>query len=133
VDKYNLTEIYPYEFESNGVLATSITKYVAMGIFFFQICMFGLFSLIFSGDLVIASVIVVIGEIMYMIIFRFLNTAELSESFEEILRDADFGNDALDKSRKDDKKEELSYIDTQTLKFAYLHPVEQIERKMKLK
>jgi hypothetical protein len=47
--------------------------------------MCGLFTSIFGKDFAIASVILVIGEILYMLIFRFFNTSELRETFKQIL------------------------------------------------
>lgn len=74
------------EFESQGELASSVKNYLAFGIFLFQLSMCGLFtSVIESEDLKTGSVIVVLGEVLYMIVFRVFNVEELKESFNEIL------------------------------------------------
>ena len=74
---------YPNEFESGGELAGSVKSYVAFSIFMFQLSMCGLFtSLINAGDLGLASVIVVSGEALYMLVYKFFNTAELQEIFD---------------------------------------------------
>jgi hypothetical protein len=53
--------------------------------------MCGLFtSLVNAGDLALASLIVVSGEVLYMFIFKFLNTAELEETFMDILEDTEY-------------------------------------------
>lgn len=57
----------------------------------FQLSMCGLFtSLISAGDLGLASVIVVSGEVLYMLVYKFFNTSELKEAFIELLHDIDF-------------------------------------------
>lgn len=74
------------EFESQGELASSVKNYLAFGIFLFQLSMCGLFtSVIESEDLKTGSVIVVLGEVLYMIVFRVFNVEDLKESFNEIL------------------------------------------------
>lgn len=81
------------------MIADAITKYMAFGIFLFQLSMCGLFNTIFTtcteknnvcnknSDLVIPSIIIVLGEILYMIVFRFFNTDELRETFADILKE----------------------------------------------
>lgn len=88
MDKYNLTQVYTNEFDSSGKIGSSVIYYLAFGIFLFQIVMCGIFTSIFQvGNLGIASAIVVFGEIFYMMVYRFFNTAELRETFDEILKD----------------------------------------------
>lgn len=87
IDKYNFVFVYPSEFESRGVLAGSVIKYTAFGLFMFQLSMCGIFTSIFGRDFVIASLILVVGEILYMIVFKFYSTTELRETFREILQE----------------------------------------------
>ena len=47
--------------------------------------MCGLFTSIFGKDFVIASLILVLGEIIYMIVFKLYDTTELRQAFREIL------------------------------------------------
>jgi|LauGreDrversion4_2_1035121.scaffolds.fasta_scaffold136758_2 quinol-cytochrome oxidoreductase complex cytochrome b subunit len=86
VDKHNLTKVYKKEFESQGELASSVKRYIAFGIFLFQLSMCGIFTTIIkSEDLAIGSIIVVLGEVLYMIVFEVLTIEELKDTFEEIL------------------------------------------------
>ena len=58
--------------------------------------MCGLFKSIFeANELGLASMLVVLGEIFYMIVFSLFNTAELRETFDEILNDTGAGGDDL--------------------------------------
>ena len=66
IDKYNFVFVYPNEFESKGSLADSVTKYTAFGLFLFQLSMCGIFTSIFGNDFVVASIICVLGEVLYM-------------------------------------------------------------------
>jgi uncharacterized protein (DUF58 family) len=113
VDKYNLTTTYSNEFESSGELASSVTKYIALSIFMFQLSMCGLFtSIINAGDLGLASLIVVLGELLYMLMFKFLSTAELEETFTSILDDVDYDENNLS----------ITNSKVQKLKGTYLSP-----------
>jgi hypothetical protein len=47
--------------------------------------MCGLFTTIFGRDFVVASIILLIGEVLYMIVFRIFSLAELKEAFRDIL------------------------------------------------
>ena len=102
------------EFESQGELASSVKNYLAFGIFLFQLSMCGLFtSVIESEDLKTGSVIVVLGEVLYMIVFRVFNVEELKESFNEILLEEEMEeNFDLVKSIRDSqyRKSKLSQI-----------------------
>ena len=102
------------EFESQGELASSVKNYLAFGIFLFQLSMCGLFtSVIESEDLKTGSVIVVLGEVLYMIVFRVFNVEELKESFYEILLEEEMEeNFDLVKSIRDSqyRKSKLSQI-----------------------
>jgi hypothetical protein len=64
-----------------------VTKYTAFGLFLFQLSMCGIFTSIFGTDFVVASIILVFGELIYMIVFKFYNTTELRETFREILQE----------------------------------------------
>jgi len=47
--------------------------------------MCGLFTTIFGNDFTIASIILLVGEVLYMIVFRLFSLAELREAFRDIL------------------------------------------------
>ena len=77
VDKYNITHVYQYEFESNGILAVSVRKYIAFGVFITQLSMARLFTPIIKSGIEVAAWIVVFGEIFFMIVYRNFNVTEL--------------------------------------------------------
>lgn len=87
-----MTNVYENEFDSTGHLGPSVSKYLASSIFIFQLFMCGVFTLIIeANNIVVASVIVVVGEIFYMIAFGFFekNINELRESLDDIRKDQD--------------------------------------------
>lgn len=49
--------------------------------------MCGLFTSIFGKDFTVASIILLVGEILYMIVFRLFSISELRESFKDVLSD----------------------------------------------
>ena len=79
VDKYNFTHVYPCEFESNGVLALSVKKYVAFGVFLTQLSMCRLFTPIIKSGIEVASIIVICGEIFFLIVYHYFDVKELKE------------------------------------------------------
>ncbi len=79
VDKYNLTHVYSYEFESNGTLALSVRKYIAFGVFITQLSMARLFTPIIKSGIEVAALIVVFGEIFFMIVYHNFDVSELKE------------------------------------------------------
>ncbi len=127
-----MTTVYTNEFESNGELAAPVTQYLAFGIFLFQISMCGLFtSIIAKNNIAIASLIVVAGEILYMIVYRFFNTIELRETFDEILKENTIDG-AWEQGKRLTQSREiqstLTSAQKEKLKQAYLHPYEKYER-----
>ena len=52
-------------------------KYTAFGLILFQVIMLGLYSAIFGQDLIFGSLILIFGQIFYMVIFRFFDLSEL--------------------------------------------------------
>lgn len=82
-DKYNLDNVYINEFESNGVLAVSVQKYLSFGIFLFQLSMCRLFTAIINDDVIIASGIVIFGEIFFMIVFGKFKVPQLKDILQE--------------------------------------------------
>lgn len=65
--------VYPTEFESRGIFSDSVTKYSTLGLFLFQLMMFGLFVQIFGREFTICSIILLVGELITMITFRQFN------------------------------------------------------------
>jgi len=92
VDKYNLTHEYPHEFESNGVLALTVKKYVAFGIFMTQLSMCRLFTPIIQSGIEVASLIVIFGEIFFLLVYHYFDVAEL----KEILRNPELKHNSGD-------------------------------------
>ena len=85
--------VYPIEFESKGILASAVSTYSTFALFLFQIMMFGLFSTIFGKEFIIASVILIIGEIISLIMFKILNVSNLNNYFNDDYDDDDEGLD----------------------------------------
>jgi hypothetical protein len=85
-DKYNLLYNYNKEFDSNGVLALSVWKYLSFGVFLFQLSMCRIFVSILKMDLLIASVIVIFAEVFiisFYINFHIPDPKEVIELGEE--------------------------------------------------
>lgn len=85
IDKYNFLFVYNTEADSRGVLGTAIIRYITFGLLLYQLIMCGLFTSIFGQDFTIASIILLVGEILYMFVFRLFSLSELRESFKEVL------------------------------------------------
>ena len=49
--------------------------------------MCGLFTSIFGKDFIVASLILIGGEIFYMIIFRIFSITELKQSYYDVLKE----------------------------------------------
>jgi len=80
IDKYNISEHYEKEFESQGELASAVTGYLIFTFFIFQIAMCGMCTGLFeSEDLVIGSIIIAIGQCSYVMIFRWFALRDLEE------------------------------------------------------
>ena len=92
IDKYNFLFVYQTEFQSRGVLGRAIIRYTAFAIFLFQIIMCGLFTAIFGQDFVISSVILIFGEILFMISYKLISKRELRQAFGELLKEEDTAN-----------------------------------------
>ena len=75
--------VYPTEFESKGTLTENVSKYTTIALFLFQIMMFSLFTTIFGNEFTIASIILIIGEAISLIIFRVLNVVNLKQYFND--------------------------------------------------
>ena len=143
IDKYNFVFVYPSEFQSKGVLADSVVKYTAFGVFCFQLSMCGLFTSIFGKDFVIASTILVGGEIFYMMVFRLFNINELKEAMRECLLQKGLARDESDwKPRlsllktsyymsdigKGQSQQEITAKHRKILSETYLHPYEKYRK-----
>lgn len=87
VDKYNFVYVYQTEFESIGTFGEVVLKYSTFGIIVFQLIMCGLFTSIFGQDFIVSSLILLVGEIFYMVVFRFFSTTELKKAFLEELKE----------------------------------------------
>ena len=98
--------------------------------------MCGLFTTIFGSDFIVASIILLFGEVLYMVVFRLFSLAELKEAFREILTQQVEEDDYAKNTRitqllkaKTFKKEagikNLSEKHKIVLKNAYLHPYEK--------
>ena len=85
--------VYPTEFESKGILASAVTNYSTFGIFLYQIMMFGLFATIFGQEFTIASIILILGEILSLIVFKLLNVSNLKDYFNDDFEDEEEGLD----------------------------------------
>ena len=59
--------VYPTEYESIGELSEVVSSYSLLGIFLFQITMFGFFSSIFGEQLTGTSFLLIAVEIIYYI------------------------------------------------------------------
>jgi hypothetical protein len=98
--------------------------------------MCGLFTSIFGEDFVWSSLILLVGEILYMIVFSYFSTNELKESMMEILEEEEDLSEEqklsmrLLKCHKDNKSHKTDDKFKQekhklVLKYAYLHPFEK--------
>ena len=118
-DKHNLMNEYRNEFESHGVLALSVWKYMSFGIFLFQISMARIFITIIKGDLLIASVIVIAAEIFFIVFFIYFKVPDYKEiiSHNQEITAKTLINDEVNTS-------ELSDAQKEKLRNAYLHPFE---------
>lgn len=101
IDKYNFMFVYNTEFESRGNLGQAVIRYCTFGLVLFQLIMCGLFTSIFGSDFIMASLILLVGEILYMVVFRLFSLSELREAFKEVI--------LQDKEKKAD---DLSSVDT---------------------
>src|SRR5437763_5314331 len=81
--------VYPTEFESRGILADAVSSYSIFGLFVFQIVMFGFFSTIFGKELTWASMILLLGEVIYILIFKFVNISDMKFMYDEFEEDED--------------------------------------------
>lgn len=84
IDKYNFMYVYPTEFESRGILADAVSSYSIFGLFFFQIIMFGFFATIFGKEVTWASMILLLGEIIYFIIFKFVSFSDMKFMYDDL-------------------------------------------------
>jgi hypothetical protein len=96
--------------------------------------MCGLFtSIIEAHDLVTASIIVVFGEVLYMIVFKMFNVEELKESFIEILAEQEIEEEGVSRSVSllnfKSRQSKISDAQRERLKKAYLHPFEVYAQK----
>ena len=91
IDKYNFVFVYNTEFESRGNLGQAVIRYSTFGLVLYQLIMCGLFTSIFGRDFTVASFILLIGEILYMVVFRLFSLSELRESFKEVLKNENEG------------------------------------------
>ena len=64
--------------------------------------MCGLFTSIFGKEFIMASLILLVGEVLYMVVFRIFSLSELREAFKDIL--------VKDKDHK--KNDDMSSLDT---------------------
>jgi hypothetical protein len=78
-DKYNLLYTYEREFDSNGVLAISVWKYMTFAIFLFQLSMCRIFVTIIKGDILIASIIVICAEISSIVFYINFKAPDLTD------------------------------------------------------
>lgn len=85
IDKYNFMFVYQTEFESRGNVGQAVIRYTTFSLILFQAIMCGLFTSIFGRDFIVASIILLFGEILYMIIFRVFSLSELREALRELL------------------------------------------------
>ena len=79
--------MYPTEFQSRGIFAEAVSRYSMFGLFLFQLMMFGLFTSIFGKEFIIASIILLIGELISLIVFKLLNVSDIKEIFSENFND----------------------------------------------
>lgn len=142
IDKYNFMYVYPTEFESKGTLTGNVSTFTTVALFLFQIMMFSLFTTIFGNEFTIASIILVMGEALSLIIFKVLNVVNLKSYFNDEFDeddDEEYYNDATDRSKrlmeaKDFKSEiHLSSEHIIALKESFQHPYETFHRVEKAK
>jgi hypothetical protein len=139
IDKYNFLFVYQTEFQSRGNVGQSVIRYTTFSLVMFQAIMCGLFTSIFGRDFIIASIILLLGEILYMIIFRVFSLSDLKEALRELLKEqqdthVQFSQEvtSLLKSRTLDLDDQahlaLSEKHEIVLKDAYLHPYEKYHK-----
>ncbi|CDW80277.1 integral membrane protein [Stylonychia lemnae] len=146
IDKYNFLFVYNMEADSRGNLGQAVIRYITFGLLLYQLIMFGLFTSIFGRDFTVASIILLVGEILYMIVFRIFSLSELREAFKQVLYEQeDEEEDEEDNlkqrekfskllssktlARKDKKfKVRLSDKNIAIIKDAYLHPYEKYQK-----
>lgn len=138
IDKYNFMFVYQTEFESRGNVGQAVIRYATFSLILFQAIMCGLFTSIFGRDFIVASIILLFGEILYMFIFRLFSLSELREALRELLQEQHSEEDdphnfikanSFLKTKtldlRDKAKGGLSEKHKIILKDAYLHPYEK--------
>lgn len=79
--------VYPTEYESDGQLARLVSSYSLLGIFLFQITMFGFFVAIFGNQLAWASLILITAEVTYYLFRKLINSCSEGINLQEKLND----------------------------------------------
>jgi len=123
---------YRNEFESNGILAVSVLKYMSFGIFLFQLSMCRMFIIIIKGDLFVASLIVICAELFFLIFYQSFEIPDVKEILslnEEEVVVVSSSDDRNGEGQQ--QQQELTPTQIEILKKAYLHPFEKYERRRK--
>ena len=123
-DKYNLTNNYKKEFDSNGVLALSVWKYLTFGIFLFQLSMCRIFVTIIKGDLLIASVIVIIAEFSIITFYKNFHFPQIKDLMINTSGEVDASSGRLE-------DQELAKTKMETIRSKYNHEFEKYDRRKK--
>lgn len=73
VDKYNFIWVYPKEMDSTSRTHATSSGFLMFALFLFQILMFGLFTAVIGREFIVASLILLVGEIISIFIFRYVS------------------------------------------------------------
>eukprot|EP00347_Sterkiella_histriomuscorum_P005148 403357711 len=111
VDKYNFMYVYQTEFQSNGVLGRAIIRYTIFALILFQVIMCGLFTSIFGQDFLISSIILIIGELLFIVSYKLLSIRELREAFAEVLNSDNYKFTKKSKQNNENINEDSSDSD----------------------